>query len=104
MQKEEVKSEEQKIVTSAASENVVGFKDQKNQTLQLNVSTLSLSLSLSFSLSLSLPPSKCDWMMDLLQAEELQRQDVNLSNLSGCEVKLRGPPSTLHMSKMDNCT
>ena len=55
----EVKSEEQKSmasVTSDASENMVGFKDQRTQKLRLTVSRiLSLSLSLSPSLPLLLP-------------------------------------------------
>ena len=65
VQKAETKSEEEKsvaTVTSGVDEKMVGFKDQKNQKLRLNVSTnvcefsLSLSLSLSLFLSFSLPP------------------------------------------------
>ena len=29
---------------------------------------------------------------------------MNLSGLIGCELRVYGAPSTLHMSKIDNCT
>lgn len=55
-----------------ADENLVGFRDRRNDKLQLG-------------------------------PEEVRGHDVNLSGLRGCDVRLRGPPSTLHMSRMEAC-
>ena len=38
-----------------------------------------------------------------LQSTEIHSCDLNLSDLKDCEVKLFGPPVTLHMSNMENC-
>lgn len=43
-------------------------------------------------------------MFPCVQDKELRGQDVNLSGLESCEVRLCGPPSTLHMSRMEHCT
>ncbi|XP_057681446.1 tubulin-specific chaperone C [Corythoichthys intestinalis] len=36
-------------------------------------------------------------------AEEIQKEDVHLSHLSNCKVRLYGSPSTLHLKHIDRC-
>lgn len=36
-------------------------------------------------------------------AEEIQKQDVLLTHLTNCKVRLLGSPSTLHLKHIDNC-
>lgn len=36
-------------------------------------------------------------------AEEIQKQDVLLTNLTNCKVRLLGSPSTLHLKHIDGC-
>ncbi|KAM9837904.1 tubulin-specific chaperone C [Aulostomus maculatus] len=36
-------------------------------------------------------------------AEEIQKQDVLLTHLSNCKVRLLGSPSTLHLKHIDSC-
>ncbi|XP_022061997.2 tubulin-specific chaperone C [Acanthochromis polyacanthus] len=36
-------------------------------------------------------------------AEEIQKQDVLLTHLSNCKVRLMGSPSTLHLKNIDGC-
>lgn len=39
-----------------------------------------------------------------LTREQVEARDVSLDNLTNCRVEIQGPPSTLHMSSMTNCT
>ncbi|XP_077358608.1 tubulin-specific chaperone C-like [Festucalex cinctus] len=42
-------------------------------------------------------------MVLVMTAEEIQKEDVLLSHLSNCKVRLYGTPSTLHLKHIDRC-
>ncbi|KAM6964693.1 tubulin-specific chaperone C [Tautogolabrus adspersus] len=56
----------------------------------------------------SAPSEKCGFSnMDNVcitkTAEEISKQDVLLTNLTNCKVRLLGSPSTLHLKNIDSC-
>ncbi|XP_034069569.1 tubulin-specific chaperone C [Gymnodraco acuticeps] len=47
--------------------------------------------------------SNMDNVCMIKTAEEINKQDVLLTHLTNCKVRLFGSPSTLHMTHIDNC-
>ncbi|KAI4807182.1 hypothetical protein KUCAC02_027009 [Chaenocephalus aceratus] len=47
--------------------------------------------------------SNMDNVCVIKTAEEIHKQDVLLTHLTNCKVRLFGSPSTLHMTHIDNC-
>ena len=110
LQNVETKLEEQtepgaqlsKSVVANVVDTMVGFRNRKSEKLQMNVSNLLWTLVTSrVCCIVSIIPLQVSFQS---QAEELRGQDVNLSGLNNCEIRLCGPPSTLHMSKINDCT
>lgn len=98
LQKTEAKLEGHKSIPAKALEDIVGFRNKKNEKLHLNVSEFLSNMEIWKAFDDTLVSFHTS------QTEDLQGQDVNLSTLSSCEVRLYGAPSTVHMSKMDSCT
>jgi len=40
----------------------------------------------------------------ILSREQVEARDVSLEHMTRCRVEIQGPPSTLHMSTITNCT
>lgn len=88
------------------------FKFRKNKELVDVVSNLKIEDSIdssSKSIDLKTYVNTCgfsDKMNEnlVMSNNVIFKQDVTLSNLEGCIVKLHGTPSTIHISNVNNCT
>ena len=86
-------------------DNIVGFTDRKDEKLSMSVGSLCCTIASLISWVVSMcNHCTCILSCTTLQADEVKGHDVNLSGLVSCEVQLSGPPSTLHMSRMEGCT
>lgn len=88
-----------------------GFKKCKQRTAVSAPSTAPDISSLSvvdavpgYSSSNSCSLSNLTDQTMVLTREQVEARDVSLDHLTNCRVEIQGPPSTLHMSSMTNCT
>ena len=86
---EKTRQPEGETTMKDVTERQVGFHDQSNCRLTLDVRSVQTQRLYYLLLA------------SLLQA--IFSQDVNLSKLTGCDVRLPGAPSTLHMSELSGC-
>jgi len=87
-----------------------GFKSSKHKNVKPTVvapdiSSLSVVDSPSgYSNTNSCSVSNLTDQTVILTREQVDARDVSLENLTNCRVEIKGPPSTLHMSTLANCT
>jgi len=87
-----------------------GFKSSKHKSVKPTVAAPDIS-SLSvvdspsgYSNTNSCSVSSLTDQTVILTREQVEARDVSLDNLTNCRVEIKGPPSTLHMSTLVNCT
>eukprot|EP00092_Neocalanus_flemingeri_P037704 GFUD01041050.1.p1 GENE.GFUD01041050.1~~GFUD01041050.1.p1 ORF type:complete len:358 (-),score=153.51 GFUD01041050.1:320-1336(-) len=88
-----------------------GFKSRKQKTGQTTATvpdpgTVSVvgNGAAGYSSSNSCSLSNLTSQVVVLTREQVMARDVSLEHLTDCRVEIHGPPSTLHMSTMTNCT
>jgi hypothetical protein len=87
-----------------------GFKSSKHKNVKPTVAAPDISSlsvvdsSSGYSNTNSCSVSNLTDQTVILTREQVEARDVSLDNLTNCRVEIKGPPSTLHMSTLANCT